>query len=61
MKPIFNLTHYAHKRVNDLQDLDGYIFKKNSPSSGVYRVPVVINNDGYRERNGQGLFLKAFM
>ncbi|MCW8932337.1 MAG: DUF523 and DUF1722 domain-containing protein, partial [Gammaproteobacteria bacterium] len=55
------ITNYAHRRVNDLSDLDGYIFKKNSPSCGVFRVPVVINQDGYRERNGRGIFAQIFM
>jgi len=55
------MNQYAHQRVTDLHDLDAYIFKKNSPSCGVYRVPVVINEDGYRERNGRGLFSQAFM
>lgn len=55
------MTQYAHKKVKDLDGLDGYIFKKNSPSCGVYRVPIVINQDGYRERNGRGIFAQAFM
>ena len=55
------MTQYAHEKVKDLSGLDGYIFKKNSPSCGVYRVPIVINQDGYRERNGRGIFAQAFM
>lgn len=52
---------YTEAKIATLGELDGFIFKKNSPSCGVFRVPVVINNDGYRERNGRGLFAEAFM
>ncbi len=52
---------YVKARLDSLSQLDGFIFKKDSPSCGVFRVPVVINDDGYRERNGTGLFAKAFV
>lgn len=52
---------YTEAKIATLGELDGFIFKKNSPSCGVFRVPVVINDDGYRERNGRGLFAEAFM
>ena len=55
------LTNYSDIKVNQLGDLDGFIFKKDSPSCGVYRVPVVIHIDGFRNRQGVGLFAKAFM
>lgn len=54
------MTDFSNKRVNQLGDLDGFIFKKNSPSCGVFRVPVVINEHGYRDKNGMGLFAKMF-
>ena len=55
------LTDYSTTRVNELEDLDGFIFKKDSPSCGAFRVPVVIHKDGFKNRQGTGLFAKAFM
>ncbi len=55
------MNDYAEKRVADLGELDGFVFKKDSPSCGMSRVAVVINDDGYRERSGTGLFAAAFM
>jgi len=55
------MNHYARCRVSELADLDGYIFKKNSPSCGLIQVPVVSNQDGYRRKEGIGLFAKAFV
>jgi len=55
------MTRYASDKVTELGDLDGFIFKKNSPSCGVFRVPIVTGKDGYRERNAIGLFAKAFV
>ncbi len=55
------MNHYARTRVLELGDLDGYIFKKNSPSCGLFQVPVVINRDGYRQKSGRGLYAQAFV
>jgi uncharacterized protein YbgA (DUF1722 family)/uncharacterized protein YbbK (DUF523 family) len=41
-------------------DLCGFIFKKNSPSSGMARVKVY-NSQGMAQRIGSGLFARAFM
>jgi len=41
-------------------DLNGYIFKKDSPSSGAFRVKVYDKN-GVPKRDGAGLFAGAFM
>ena len=56
-----NMEEYARGRVEALGELDGFIFKKDSPSCGMSRVPVVINDSGYREKSGTGLFASAFM
>jgi uncharacterized protein YbgA (DUF1722 family)/uncharacterized protein YbbK (DUF523 family) len=40
--------------------LNGYIFKKDSPSSGAFRVKVYDKN-GVPKRNGSGMFANAFM
>lgn len=54
------MNRYARAKVEQLGELDGFIFKKNSPSCGVFQVPVVINEDGYRKKQGTGLFAQAF-
>ena len=53
---------WAAKRVKDLQadQLCGFIFKKDSPSSGMQRVKVY-NDKGMPHRTGSGLFARAFM
>jgi len=53
---------WARKRVKELEseNLVGYIFKKNSPSSGMERVRVY-NRHGMPHRVGVGLFARAFM
>ena len=54
------LEGFAEKRLPDLAQLDGFIFKKDSPSCGVFRVPVVVNEQGHRNRTGRGIFATAF-
>ncbi|MGA6925934.1 MAG: DUF523 and DUF1722 domain-containing protein [Desulfosarcina sp.] len=48
-------------RLDELEkeNLCGFIFKKDSPSSGLYRVKVY-NDSGQAVRNGRGLFAAAF-
>jgi uncharacterized protein YbgA (DUF1722 family)/uncharacterized protein YbbK (DUF523 family) len=50
---------YCQKRVDELkkEDLCGFIFKKDSPSSGLYRVKVY--NQGVPAKTGRGLFADA--
>jgi len=50
------MTSFCHSRVRELdkEDLCGFIFKKNSPSSGLFRVKV--HNSVNRTRTGTGLF-----
>ena len=55
------LVNFTDSVMPSLDDLDGFIFKKGSPSCGVFRVPVVINDQGHKDRNETGLFAKAFM
>src|SRR5690349_130057 len=47
-------------RLPSLKDLSGYVFKKDSPSCGVQRVRI-FNRHGMPNRNGTGLFARAFM
>jgi uncharacterized protein YbgA (DUF1722 family)/uncharacterized protein YbbK (DUF523 family) len=56
-----SMNSYANKRADGLSELDGFVFKKDSPSCGVFRVPVVVNEQGYRKKEGIGLFARAFM
>lgn len=55
------LQTYSQRRVQELQesDLDGYIFKKSSPSCGVYRVKVYTEK-GQPSKQGTGIFSAAF-
>jgi len=53
---------WAGKRVRELEgeELCGFIFKSDSPSSGMERVKVY-NEKGMPEKKGVGLFARAFM
>ena len=55
------MRQWAQKRVKELEkeDLCGFIFKKDSPSSGLMRVKVY-NEKGMPEKKGVGLFARAF-
>lgn len=50
---------YCQKKIGELADegLSGFIFKKDSPSSGLFRVKVY--RDGMPTKNGRGLFAAA--
>lgn len=54
------LIQYSENKLTQLSDLDGFIFKKDSPSCGVFRVPVVVHDNGMRDRIGQGVFSQKF-
>ena len=56
------MLSWAGRRVVELEkeDLCGFIFKSDSPSSGMERVKVY-NEKGMPEKRGVGLFAKAFM
>ena len=53
---------WARRRVSELaaEDLVGFIFKSDSPSSGLERVKVY-NDKGMPDKKGVGLFARAFM
>jgi uncharacterized protein YbgA (DUF1722 family)/uncharacterized protein YbbK (DUF523 family) len=56
------MTAWAEKRVRELEseNLCGFIFKSDSPSSGLMRVKVY-NSKGMPEKKGVGLFARAFV
>jgi uncharacterized protein YbgA (DUF1722 family)/uncharacterized protein YbbK (DUF523 family) len=56
------MMNWAEDKLDELteMDLNGFIFKKNSPSSGAFRVKVYDKN-GVPKRVGSGLFAGAFM
>ena len=56
------MLKWAKVRVKELEkeNLCGFIFKSNSPSSGMERVKIR-NEKGMPEKKGVGLFAKAFM
>ena len=51
------MTAWASSRLDELagEGLDGYVFKKGSPTCGLFRVRVY-NDKGMAERKGRGLF-----
>jgi len=53
------MSAYCREKVAELEDagLCGFIFKKNSPSSGLWRVKVY--NNGMPAKSGSGLFAAA--
>jgi uncharacterized protein YbgA (DUF1722 family)/uncharacterized protein YbbK (DUF523 family) len=56
------MVSWARKRVVELEkeDLCGFIFKSNSPSSGMERVRVY-NEEGMPVKKGVGMFARIFM
>ncbi|MBW2466837.1 MAG: DUF523 and DUF1722 domain-containing protein [Deltaproteobacteria bacterium] len=56
------MLSWAKRRVVELEkeDLCGFIFKKNSPSSGMERVRIYTEK-GMPSNRGAGMFAKAFM
>ncbi|GAB4329980.1 MAG: DUF523 and DUF1722 domain-containing protein [Candidatus Abyssubacteria bacterium] len=56
------MTTWAKQRVRELEseDLCGFIFKSNSPSSGMERVRIY-DESGVPRKTGIGLFARAFM
>lgn len=54
------MSHYSQKKVKTLQKkcLDGYIFKKDSPSCGIHGVRIYDKN-GVPKKSGQGFFSKC--
>lgn len=48
----------AQTKLAEIGDLDGYILKKDSPSCGLGRVPVMNGKTGQREKNGIGVFAR---
>lgn len=54
---------WSAKRLPELDQasLDGYIFKKDSPSCGLFRVRVYNEETGIPSRDGRGLFAAAFV
>ncbi len=55
------MTKWAQAKViaMEKENLCGFIFKKDSPSSGLLRVKVY-NDKGMPEKNGVGIFARAF-
>jgi len=56
-----HMVHWARSRVRDLadEDLCGFVFKKDSPNSGLYRVKVY-NEKGMPAKQGTGIFAREF-
>lgn len=54
------MQNYAKEKMKSLPQLDGFVFKKDSPSCGLSKVPVVNNKSGMRKRDGVGVFTEVF-
>jgi len=56
------MVYWARKRVGELEkeNLCGFVFKSNSPSSGMERVKIY-NEHGIAQKTGVGMFARAFM
>lgn len=55
------LTAFAARKAAEHHDLSGYIFMKNSPSCGVFRVKVYQDNGYPAQQPGRGLYAQAFI
>lgn len=53
------LEDYSARRIPELQDLCGYIFIRNSPSCGLFRVKVYRDNGTLHQESGRGIFANA--
>lgn len=53
------LTEYGENKAKQFHDLSGYIFMKNSPSCGLFRVKVYQENGYPSHTPGRGLYAKA--
>ena len=53
------MNNYSRKTTAELGDICGFLFKKGSPSCGVFRTKVYQKN-GIPLANGRGLFADAF-
>jgi uncharacterized protein YbgA (DUF1722 family)/uncharacterized protein YbbK (DUF523 family) len=56
-----DMEAFATQRISKLGVLDGYVFKKDSPSCGFERVPVTHESTGQKTRIGTGVFARKFM
>lgn len=54
------LTRYGKLKAQQHTDLSGYIFMKNSPSCGLFRVKVYQENGYPAATPGRGLYARAF-
>src|SRR5688572_21500997 len=54
------LQEYARERVPQLGDLCGYIFIKNSPSCGLFRVKLYNEGGNLQQESTRGIFAEAF-
>jgi len=56
------MQRWAKRRLDELhrENLSGYILKSRSPSCGIGRVPIYLEN-GAREGNGRGLFASGLL
>ena len=56
-----SMSQYANSVTPQYSELDGFVFTKGSPTCGIFRVPVVVNEGGHRRHDGTWIFAQALM
>lgn len=54
------LTDFARRQADSLSEIDGYIFKKNSPSCGLDKVKLFARPNRSMQRKASGLYAAGF-
>lgn len=55
------MERHAEARIRAMGVLDGYVFKKDSPTCGMERVAVTHETTGQKTKDGVGVFARIFM
>lgn len=55
------LKGFAHKSMSSIEELDGFLFKKDSPSCGAFRVKTYHTNGNRLHSDGIGAFAEEVM
>ncbi|MES9970651.1 MAG: DUF523 and DUF1722 domain-containing protein [Candidatus Thiodiazotropha sp.] len=55
------MEQFARKKAQELEDISGYILKKDSPSCGMERVKVYSESNHQSMRKGSGVFARIVM
>jgi uncharacterized protein YbgA (DUF1722 family)/uncharacterized protein YbbK (DUF523 family) len=56
-----SMRSHCKRKVEGMANLAGYILKKGSPTCGMERVPVIVDDNGYRRHEGVGIFAQELI